>query len=68
MDRLLIELDLGEHTRTRDELRQARAAARERLTHVGPLGLLRHPGRGHRSARRDVVADSSTARGGSIQG
>ncbi len=68
VDRLLIELDVGEHTRTRDELRQARAAARERLTHVGPLGLLRHPGRGHRAARRDVVADSSAARGGSVQG
>jgi uncharacterized membrane protein YccC len=44
VDRLLIELDLGEHTRTREEVRQARAAARQRLV-VSPLALLRHPGR-----------------------
>ena len=44
VDRLLIELDLGEHTRTREEIRQARAVARQRLV-VGPLALLRHPGR-----------------------
>jgi hypothetical protein len=43
-DRLLIELDLAEHTRTREALRRARADARRRRV-VGPLALLRHPGR-----------------------
>ena len=42
VNRLLIELDLGEHTRTRDELRQARLAARRRRV-AAPLALLRHP-------------------------
>jgi uncharacterized membrane protein YgaE (UPF0421/DUF939 family) len=43
-DRLLIELDLAEHTRTREALRRARTDARHRRV-VGPLALLRHPGR-----------------------
>ncbi len=47
VDRLLIELDLSEHTRTRDQLRQARIEARQRRV-VGPLAMLRHPGREHR--------------------
>ncbi|HVH21981.1 MAG TPA: hypothetical protein VNA11_05960, partial [Pseudonocardia sp.] len=44
VDRLLIELDLGEHARTREEVRQARSATRLRLV-AGPFALLRHPGR-----------------------
>jgi uncharacterized membrane protein YccC len=45
VDRLLIELDLGEHSRTRDELRRAKADARHRRVVVAPLALLRHPAR-----------------------
>lgn len=46
VDRLLIELDLGEHLRTRDELRRARLAARQRrAAPLAPLALLRHPTR-----------------------
>jgi uncharacterized membrane protein YccC len=44
VDRLLIELDLGEHARAREQLRQARIAARHRRA-LGPLALLRHPDR-----------------------
>jgi hypothetical protein len=44
VNRLLTELDLGDHTRTREDLLRARVAARARRV-GGPLALLRHPGR-----------------------
>jgi len=60
VDRLITELDLGEHTRTREQLRQARVAARHRLVVVSPLALRRHPGRGSGDGSADggVAADS----------
>jgi uncharacterized membrane protein YccC len=57
VDRLLTELDLSEHTRTREQLLQARIAARHRRV-VGPLALLRHPGREH---RREPAPDAVPA-------